>query len=47
MLWIVGKEYASLGDMISRVVDDLISNIRTNLQNQGDLATKQSRKNGK
>ena len=36
----VGKEYASLGDMISRVVDDLISNIRTNLQNQGDLATK-------
>jgi nucleotide-binding universal stress UspA family protein len=35
----VGKEYASLGDMISRVVDDLITNVRTNLQNQGDLAT--------
>jgi nucleotide-binding universal stress UspA family protein len=35
----VNKEYASLGDMISRVVDDLISNIRANLQNQGDLAT--------
>jgi len=36
----VGKEYVSLGDMISEVVDDLISSIRTNLQNQGDLATK-------
>jgi nucleotide-binding universal stress UspA family protein len=35
----VGKEYASLGDMISRVVDDLITNVRTNLQNQGELAT--------
>jgi nucleotide-binding universal stress UspA family protein len=35
----VGKEYASLGDMVSGVVDDLISNIRTNLRNQGDLAT--------
>jgi nucleotide-binding universal stress UspA family protein len=36
----VGKEYGALGDLISRVADDLIAGIRSNLQNQGIEATK-------
>jgi nucleotide-binding universal stress UspA family protein len=36
----IGKEYAPLGDLISKVADDLIAGIRSNLQNQGDQATK-------
>jgi nucleotide-binding universal stress UspA family protein len=36
----IGKEYAPLGDLISKVADDLIAGIRSNLQNQGDVATK-------
>ena len=36
----IGKEYGPLGDLISKVADDLIAGIRRNLQNQGDKATK-------
>jgi nucleotide-binding universal stress UspA family protein len=36
----IGKEYAPLGDLISKVADDLIAGIRSNLQKQGDEATK-------
>ena len=36
----IDKEYGPLGDLISKVADDLIAGIRCNLQNQGDLATK-------
>jgi nucleotide-binding universal stress UspA family protein len=36
----IGKEYAPLGDLISKVADDLIAGIRSNLQNQGEKATK-------
>jgi nucleotide-binding universal stress UspA family protein len=36
----IGKEYAPLGDLISKVADDLIASIRGNLQKQGDEATK-------
>ena len=36
----IGKEYAPLGDLISKVADDLIAGIRGNLQNQGEKATK-------
>ncbi|MCX6677945.1 MAG: universal stress protein [Methanothrix sp.] len=36
----IGKEYAPLGDLISKVADDLIAGIRGNLQNQGEQATK-------
>jgi nucleotide-binding universal stress UspA family protein len=36
----IGKEYAPLGDLISKVADDLIAGIRGNLQKQGDEATK-------
>ena len=36
----VGKEYGALGELISKVADDLIAGIRSNLQNQGDEATK-------
>jgi len=36
----IGKEYTPLGDLISKVADDLIAGIRSNLQNQGDRATK-------
>ncbi|MCU0637471.1 MAG: universal stress protein [Methanothrix sp.] len=35
----IGKEYASLGDLISKVSDDLIAGIRGNLQDQGERAT--------
>jgi nucleotide-binding universal stress UspA family protein len=37
----VSREYAPLGDLISRVADDLIANIRSSLQEQGKSATKQ------
>ena len=37
----VSREYAPLGDLISRVADDLIAGIRSNLQDQGKAATKQ------
>ena len=36
----IGKEYGPLGDLISKVADDLIAGIRGNLQNQGDQVTK-------
>lgn len=36
----IGKEYGPLGDLISKVADDLIAGIRSNLQNQGEQATK-------
>ena len=36
----IGKEYAPLGDLISKVADDMIAGIRGNLQKQGDEATK-------
>ena len=36
----IGKEYGPLGDLVSKVADDLIAGIRSNLQNQGDEATK-------
>jgi nucleotide-binding universal stress UspA family protein len=36
----IGKEYAPLGDLISKVADDLIAGIRSNLHSQGDQATK-------
>jgi len=36
----IGKEYGPLGDLISKVADDLIAGIRSNLQNQGEKATK-------
>jgi len=36
----VGKEYGALGELISRVADDLIAGVRSNLQNQGIEATK-------
>jgi nucleotide-binding universal stress UspA family protein len=36
----IGKEYAPLGDLISKVADDLIASIRSNLLNQGEQATR-------
>lgn len=36
----IGKEYTQLGDLISKVSDDLIAGIRGNLQDQGESATK-------
>ncbi|MBN1234763.1 MAG: universal stress protein [Methanotrichaceae archaeon] len=36
----IGKEYAPLGDLISKIADDLIAGIRGNLQNQGEKATR-------
>ena len=36
----IGKEYAPLGDLISKVADSLIAGIRSNLQNQGEEATR-------
>jgi nucleotide-binding universal stress UspA family protein len=36
----VGKEYGPLGDLVSKVADDLIAGIRRNLQDQGEKATK-------
>jgi nucleotide-binding universal stress UspA family protein len=36
----ISKEYAPLVDLISKVADDLIAGIRSNLQNQGEQATK-------
>jgi nucleotide-binding universal stress UspA family protein len=36
----IGKEYGPLGDLVSKVADDLIAGIRRNLQNQGETATK-------
>jgi len=36
----IGKEYGPLGDLISKVADDLIAGIRSNLQDQGEKATK-------
>ncbi|MEI8004519.1 MAG: universal stress protein, partial [Methanothrix sp.] len=36
----ISKEYAPLVDLISKVADDLIAGIRSDLQNQGEQATK-------
>jgi nucleotide-binding universal stress UspA family protein len=36
----LGQEYAPLGDLISKVADNLIAGIRSNLLNQGEQATK-------
>jgi len=36
----IGKEYAPLGDLISKVADSLIAGIKSNLQNQGEDATR-------
>jgi nucleotide-binding universal stress UspA family protein len=36
----IGKEYAPLGDLISKVADSLIAGIKSNLQNQGEEATR-------
>lgn len=36
----IGKEYASLGDLISKVADDLIAGIRSSLHSQGEQATR-------
>ena len=36
----IGKEYAPLGDLISKVADSLIAGIKSNLQNQGQEATR-------
>ncbi len=36
----IGKEYAPLGDLISKVADDLIADIRNNLLDQGEQATR-------
>jgi nucleotide-binding universal stress UspA family protein len=36
----IGKEYSSLGDLISKVADDLIAGIRGNLHSQGEQAIK-------
>lgn len=36
----IGKEYVPLGDLISKISDDLIAGIRGNLQDQGERATK-------
>lgn len=36
----IGKQYAPLGDLISKVADELIAGIRGNLQNQGEKATR-------
>jgi nucleotide-binding universal stress UspA family protein len=36
----IGKEYAPLGDLISKISDNLIASIRSNLQDEGDRATK-------
>ena len=43
----IGKEYAPLGDLISKVADDLIAGIRSNLQNQGDAGHQESRRDGR
>ncbi len=34
----IGKEYTQLGDLISKVSDDLIASIRGNLKDQGESA---------
>jgi len=36
----VGREYAPLGDLVSRVADDMIAGIRTSLMQQGHEATR-------
>jgi nucleotide-binding universal stress UspA family protein len=36
----IGKEYAPLGDLISKIADSLIAGIRSNLQSQGEEATR-------
>jgi nucleotide-binding universal stress UspA family protein len=36
----IGKEYAPLGDIITKVADSLIAGIKSNLQNQGEEATR-------
>jgi nucleotide-binding universal stress UspA family protein len=36
----IGKEYAPLGDLITKVADSLIAGIKSNLQNQGEEATR-------
>lgn len=40
----IGKEYAPLGDLISKVADDLIAGIRGNLHSQGDQAIRRVEK---
>ncbi len=37
----IGKEYAPLGDLISKVADDMIAGIRSNLKQQGEEITKE------
>ncbi|HNX40289.1 MAG TPA: universal stress protein [Methanothrix sp.] len=36
----IGKEYGPLGDLISKVADDLVAGIKRNLKDQGETATK-------
>lgn len=36
----IGKEYGPLGDLVSKVADDLVAGIRRNLKDQGEMATK-------
>lgn len=36
----IGKEYAPLGDLTTKVADSLIAGIRSNLQNEGNEATR-------
>lgn len=36
----LGKEYAPLGDLTSKVADDMIAGIRSTMQNQGEEATR-------
>jgi len=36
----IGLEYSPLGDLISKAADDMIAGIRSNLQKQGDEATR-------
>jgi nucleotide-binding universal stress UspA family protein len=36
----ISREYAPLGDLISKLADDLIASIRRNLQEQGESCTK-------
>ena len=43
----IGKEYAPLGDLISKVADSLIAGIKSNLQNQGEEATRKSSRDGR
>lgn len=36
----IGKEYGPLGDLVSKIADDLVAGIKRNLHDQGETATK-------